>query len=235
MIRHITYTDQNMTRSADFCRITALENGCDTSTVYGEGDLRMDFVERNAAILGQARGCGYWIWKPQIILQEMENAEANDVIIYTDAGVEFINNVSHLLPAMNNFCLLFGSQYKHAEWCKGDVLRLLPEEKQGANQLQASAMLFKCTTKAVNFLHLWLGLCQQNGFIDDSPGNTLNPVFREHRHDQALLTTLQLLYDLPSHWWPANYLAGKFAYPKNEHTDNYPVIFHHHRKRNNEW
>ena len=234
MIRHVTYTDKNMTTSALHCAESATKHGCDTSCIYTEKQLSETFRARNASILSEPRGAGYWIWKPQIILQEMEKCKEGDYILYTDAGVQIIGDVRQLVSSVEDGMLLFGGQYNNHEWTKGDVLRLIPEGIY--KQLQASAMIFECTTKVVNFLYLWVMMCETPGLIDDSPSISKNhPDFVEHRHDQAILTALQILYQIKSHWWPATYNNGKFNYPKNEHTDSYPVIFHHHRKRNNEW
>lgn len=233
MIKHITYTDENMTISALKCGESAVKYGCDLFSIYKAENLDADFAIKNSEILKQSRGCGYWIWKPQIILQEMKWLKPGDLVVYTDAGVEFIKPIQLLLPDMRDFCMLFGSQYFHHEWCKGDIL---DPDHIGERQLQASAMIFEVCNESIEFLHEWLNICEVPGFIDDSPSIKPNhPDFREHRHDQAILTTLQLMRGIKSHYWPANYLEGKFEYPRLNHTDKYPVIFHHHRKRNNEW
>lgn len=233
MIRHITYTDQNMTISAEKCQVSAIKYGCDESVIMEYRDLDYKFRSKNWQILDMPRGCGYWIWKPQAIVQQFRTMHKGDLVIYTDAGVEFIKPVQLLLPEMDEFCMFFGGQYKHHEWCKGDILQ---PDHIGKNQLQASAMIFKVCDESIDFLHEWLNICEVPSFIDDSPSIKPNhPDFREHRHDQAILTSLQLSMGIKSHYWPANYLEGKFEYPRLDHTDKYPVIFHHHRKRNNEW
>jgi hypothetical protein len=74
-------------------------------------------------------------------------------------------------------------------------------------------------------------------FIDNSPMEIANndPEFREHRWDQAIITCLAYRYGYKLHWWPAMYNGGQFIYEKGVFNDEYPVIFHHHRKRNDEW
>jgi hypothetical protein len=71
------------------------------------------------------------------------------------------------------------------------------------------------------------------GFIDDSPSMLPNhPEFQEHRHDQAILTCLQIKYQIKAHWWPSTYnLHQREHFPE----DTYPPILNHHRKRNWEW
>jgi len=74
--------------------------------------------------------------------------------------------------------------------------------------------------------------------IDDSPSRNRNhPEFQEHRHDQAILTTMAYRGGIPLHWWPAMYNDGAFTYEKLPcyAGDDYPVLFHHHRRRDNEW
>ncbi len=225
MIRHITYCSDNMTISAKKCRESALKFGCDTSTVYTYDDLDKWFKDFASEILECERGAGYWVWKPQIIYQELEKIYKGDVVIYTDAGVEFVNDVHNLINAMDQDIMVFGGQYNHREWCKGDVLK-----HTDIKQLQASAILLKKP------LYDWRYRCVNKQLIDDSPSIKPNhPDFREHRHDQAILTEVCADYGIRPHWWPATYLEGKFNYPKLDHTDTYPIIFHHHRKRNEEW
>jgi len=235
MIRHITYTDHNMLISAKQCRVSAMLNGCNESTIYNQSMLFDSFRARNAEILKAERGAGYWIWKPQIILQELKQCDADDVVIYTDAGVEFINSVQHLVNAMDDFCLIFGAHNWHHEYCKGDAL---PIGYEPTKQVQATAMMFKYSNYTIEFVKEWLKLCQRPGLIDDSPSVKPNHSdFKDHRHDQALLTNLVIDRQINLHWWPAHYKydGGQFTYAKNGHTDKYPAIFYHHRKRNSEW
>ena len=78
--------------------------------------------------------------------------------------------------------------------------------------------------------------------IDDSESVFPNhPEFREHRHDQAILTTLAYREGIKLHYWPAVYNKGgtpEFVYEKlPEYAgDDYPSpLFSHHRKRDHEW
>lgn len=213
---------------------SALEFGCDTSYIYMLQDLDTDFRKRNEEILKQKRGAGYWIWKSQIILQEMEKCNRDDIVIYTDAGVEFIHNVGHLLQHIENGVMLFGSDNLHCEYCKGDVWMLEEHHKQ----VQATAMLFTPDEKAMELLSAWQKLNEIPGYIDDTPSEAPNHKdFKEHRHDQATLTELQGAVGIPLHWWPAlyKYNGGQFVYPRSGKTESYPATFYHHRKRNDEW
>lgn len=107
-------------------------------------------------------------------------------------------------------------------------------------QAQASVIFFRISGYTRAFVKEWLDWCLSEGgrLIDDSPSRTPNhPEFREHRHDQAILTTMAYREGLRLHYWPAMYNDGAFTYERlPEYAgDDYPTLFHHHRRRNHEW
>jgi hypothetical protein len=54
------------------------------------------FANQNRNILNRKKGAGYWLWKPYILLRELNVARDGDIIIYSDAAVNFVANVSYL-------------------------------------------------------------------------------------------------------------------------------------------
>jgi len=237
MIHHITYADERMSISAQKASLSASAFGM-TSTVYEPGSIEDYFFSINNHILTQERGAGYWLWKPYIIYREMAEGyhESTDWILYTDAGVEIINNPS-VLTTLNDPIVLFGNMYMHDYWCKPSVNASINHMVNlNCHQVQASAMMFRVCEWSMQFVYEWLLWCQIPGFIDDSDdGAYKGPHWQEHRHDQAILTCLAEKYGIKRHWWPSIYNGGAFTYDKGTYTDTYPPIFHHHRKRNNEW
>jgi hypothetical protein len=109
-----------------------------------------------------------------------------------------------------------------------------PDKVRKRTQVQASVIFFKVNESTKNFVKEWLLWCQMPGFIDDSPSKLPNyPTFAEHRHDQAILTCLQIKHGYKLHFWPTNYSEHirHTALPG----DDYPTLFNHHRKRNDQW
>lgn len=241
MTRLITFTDDNMTIAAEICVTSAQLNNVHETKIFGHKDIDPKFYKANKAILDTPRGAGLWLWKPYFIDRELKKMKDGDYLVYCDAGVEIVNNINHIIDRMQSDIWLFGNMWEHQHWCKGDVLykaggigvfNLGHNEKQ----VQASVIVIKNTPGARHLIAEWLKYCQVPGFIDDSPSKTPNhPEFREHRHDQAILTCLAYSYGVTLHWWPAMYNAGHFTYEKTGYTDNYPVLFHHHRMRNNDF
>ena len=254
----VTFSDASMERSAELCVRSAEQHGVDDSLRWRYEDfLRTDFYLHNQALLSQPRGLGFWAWKPWIILKALEGKmtgdqfchnsfyppEENDILIYSDAGVEFTNNINHIIDRMDQDIFLFGNQYEHAHWCKADIVHeIWPSGLRDRNnpgwlcfgkQVQAGVIFFRVNDKTRAFVKEWLDWCLFEGgrLIDDSPSRAPNhPEFKENRHDQAILTTMAYRDGYRLHYWRASYNDGAFEYPRGDYPDEgYPILFAHHR------
>ena len=234
MIQHITFANGDMSISAMKCCESALFTGCDKTTLYTPKDIDKVFATRHKDILTEPRGAGYWLWKPYFIDLALSKLSDGDYLIYTDAGLFIVNNVSNLIDAMDSDIMVFGNRWRHGDWCRMDVLKAMECEREtNREQLQASCLVLRKSDQSTEFIRDWLYFCTQERWITDDPSAVPNdPTFREHRHDQAILTNVAILYGLTWHWWPAQYSD---RYRPNYPNDRYPQLFHHHRKRNNEW
>lgn len=235
MTRLITFATDNMSIAAQICKESALANNVDEVKVYGPGDLN-ELQQKVSWSFNETRGYGYWVWKAYLMHRELNKMKGGEIIIYADAGVEFVNNANHVIDRMSHDVWLFGNMWEHEHWCKRDAIkRIYPNGKYG-KQVQASVILVRATEASRKFLEDWCYYCSFQDLIDDSPGSLFNhPEYREHRHDQALITCLAYRDNIPLHWWPAMYNAGNFTYEKTGYTDNYPVLFHHFRMRNEQF
>lgn len=231
MIKHLCFSDHRMTLSAGRCSQSALKHGCNQTVIYSPMNIDVQFNMDNEKILRQDRGAGYWLWKPYFILKELQRSNEGDIIVYTDAGVEFVNDVNLLLDEMSHEIMVFGNGWRHGDWCKMDVLKDMEGETYADyDQCQATCIILINSDYSKRFVEEWLHWCTMPDFIDDTPSKTENyKTFREHRHDQAILTNLVYREGLPLNRWPAQYkLRGNEKY-KNK----YPVIFNHHGLRDN--
>jgi len=276
----VTFSDESMSRSAQLCVKSAESNGVNDSLRWEHELLRHTvFYNENKWMRETVRGLGFWAWKPwiihklldfhltgdQFVRNSITPVRNGDILIYSDAGVEFINNVSHIIDRMDQAIFLFGNNYEHAHWCKRDIVEAVwphrpdfpitdvyrtDEEMQDYNlrspwfhfkkQCQASVVFFRVSDYSKQFVAEWLKWCLFEGgrLIDDSPSRAPNhPEFRENRHDQAILTTLAYREGIKLHYWPASYNDGAFNYEKLPcyAGDDYPIMFNHHRRRNHEW
>ena len=187
-------------------------------------------------MLDARKGGGYWLWKPYLINKIMLDSWNGDYIVYCDSGVEIINNLSDIINAMDQDIFLFTNGLQHADWCKADVMEAVNHKQieHAYNQVQASVIFIRVTEFSRIFIKEWLLWCQMPGLIDDSPSVLSNHAqFREHRHDQAVLTCMAYKYGLVLHWWPDAlwFSTQRYRWPE----DRYPLMFKHHRRRNEDW
>jgi hypothetical protein len=228
----VNFADEKMTRSQLLCNESAAKCGVDMVYSYNNYNISKEFYASNADVLNSDRGAGYWLWKPYFINRKILDLADGDILIYCDSGIEWLRNANEIISRMDEDIFFFTNGHIHAEWCKMDVMKAINSWPfDNDKQVQASVIFFKVNNNTRRFVEEWLLWCQMPGFIDDSPSVTPNyPTFAEHRHDQAVLTCLQIKYGYKLHWWPTQY---------SEHIripgDDYPAMFNHHRKRNNEW
>lgn len=243
----VTFSDDSMSQSAELCMSSAYRHGIDNHARMNPSNILLceafrPYWSTLIELFKHPRGRGYWAWKPLIIGWAMGLLKDGDTVVYSDAGVEFINNVNHIIDRMDQDIFLFGNMWQHLHWCKADALAaIVPEipSERFNKQAQASVIFFRVSDWSRRFVKEWLEWCLTPGLIDDSPSVLPNHAeFREHRHDQALLTCMAYKYGIPLHWWPAVYNRFQgpgFTYEKGEYVDSYPPLFHHHRLRDSEW
>lgn len=240
MIYLVTYSDDSMTRSKELCCESARRFGVDVCWPQSPDTVSTEFKIFNKDIWEAKRGPSYWIWKSYVVYKSLLALKDGDILIYADAGVEFVANVNEIISRMNEDIFFFTNGFPQVEWCKGDVMREIlwwnlidPRfdfEMKSCRQVQASVIFFKVNDKAKRFVKEWLLYCQMPGLIDDSPSKEANyPTFAEHRHDQAILTCLQINYGYKLHFWPTNY--SEHIRHTAQPGDTYPTMFNHHRRR----
>jgi len=224
---------------------SAKQFGIDEAFSYSKREIiRTEFYARNKAILDCARGAGYWLWKPYCILDAMARVNDGDLILYLDSGVDVINNLSPLfdLCVRQGGILLFrGHGNLNRVWIKRDCFVLMNcdfEEYWNAEQVSGAYGLYIKCDRVVKFLQEWLNYGCNPNIITDS-ANTCGldnfPEFKDHRHDQAILSLLVVKYGIrgfrnPSQWGEPHKNDSRYA----ENTDSgspYKTTFNHHREK----
>ena len=186
---------------------------------FNELDLPYSFRERfKDKLKVSVRGYGYWVWKPQIILQVLAQMNNGDVLQYTDAGchlnvsgIERLKQYLALAKNSRNGILAFQAGYPihlpidddrvfptlpDREWCKGDLLDHLQvrnnDELLDSPSFGAGIIFIRKCPESIAIIEEWLNLFKFDfSLVDDSPSLSPNPAgFIEHRHDQAIFSIL---------------------------------------------
>jgi len=214
---HISYADRRYLESQKSCRRSALTiGGFAESIADGRGDLDPDFIRRNSPILSRPRGAGYWLWKPYVILKTLRMLQPEDWLFYTDAGCLFQRPVQPMIdqesPGIDRQGLLiFEGGFRERVYCKRDTFILMGlDAPRFTNTLQcvASFLLLRPTEFAIALVESWLRWAQDPRVLTDMPntrGMPNYPEFKDHRHDQAILSLLGKVHDVrriqdPSQW-----------------------------------
>lgn len=169
--------------------------GFDKVIEYSPADIDNDFYTKNKEILNTKRGAGLWLWKPYFILKTLKTLNDEDVLFYCDSGSFFLRNISHVTKEMESEKLnIFISFTPHIakNWTRKyvfDFLKINSDEYYNALQPCAGFILLKKNKYSEVFVNEWLMFCQNFDLIRDAfKGEENLPEFKEHRHDQSLLT-----------------------------------------------
>jgi hypothetical protein len=173
-----------------------------------DNDLKNDssFWSRHGSfIMDNPRGFGYWLWKPYIILKELEQMSYGDVLVYCDCGNEINyharDEFKRLIDIIGKKQLIETSGGQPVrKWTKRDLLVQLNMDNDNIldqTQHQAGLTMYVKNDTILNFVTEWYNLCENYHNIDDSPSDIPNhPEFIENRHDQSVFNILTLKYNL---------------------------------------
>lgn len=147
--------------------------------------------------MSSARGSGYWLWKPYIILDMFKKINDGDYLVYMDSGANFISDPTEYLKMIDEKGVLaFSMMQKTSKWTKGDcffkVNKVNKDDFKDTNQLQGTYIFFRKCDYSVKFVKDWLELCCDENLITDLPNVYMNNYddFIDHRHDQSIFSLL---------------------------------------------
>lgn len=206
MIYLVSYANARFYQSQEKLSRSALRFGVDKVLAYREKDLiGTNFYNKNNEILQMKRGAGYWIWKPYFILQAMSKAKENDIVVYCDSGIEVIKPLNPLFEIckQRNGIMLFRTHgQRNNKWTKRDCFLLMncdSPEYWNAEQIMGSFSVYLNNDSNRAFVEEWLNYCCNKNIVTDIPnicGLENLPEFKEHRHDQSILSLLSVKYKL---------------------------------------
>lgn len=171
---------------------------------YGPKDLEKNFIDDNIKIYSSYRGFGYWIWKPYIILDFLNNCDDDMIAVYCDAGdIIHADTLSKMKKELEHEDMMFiKGKFLHSNYTKRDCFVLMDcddEKYWNSGQVYASALFCKKTSKTIEFLEEWQSYCKNYNVVTDAPnvcGKENIGGFIDHRHDQSILTNLVIKYSL---------------------------------------
>ncbi len=210
--RFITYGTNRYERSKFRLgkQVEALEL-FDSVTLYDNNKLSNEFKEKHREVLSKQHGGGFWIWKLDIIKQELDNMKENDILVYADAGCVINNEGKERM--MEYFDMLNKSEYgiisfqmhhKEINWTTSNVFKYFNEnlksEIPNSGQIiatvlimQKKAHLLKIIEEAYKVLDYDDKLfTNEYGCVNDKKDQHIG--FKDSRHDQSILSVIRKKY-----------------------------------------
>ena len=167
-------------------------------------------VESNIKKYG-IRGYGYWIWKPYIILQELNKLKEGDIVVHLDihANLEYLkDNFDKIINELDNQSIILGypgqndleyTTYKLRKYVEDKLKYKFTNKELKSFQYESGIQFIKNTEFSKNFIKTWYDL-MINGldYISDMYNNdkTNHKSFVENRHDQSVISLLYKYYKL---------------------------------------
>lgn len=187
-----------------------------------DSDLSDDFKIDHSDILQFRRGYGYCIWKPFIILNELEKIEDDEILFYIDSSdipelplFDFILNHFN-----NNTYLFFNRGYNHGEWTKRDTFVIMncdTPEYHNAVQLEAGDICLMKNDFNLNLVKEWFNNCKNINSLTEIPnicGLPNLPTFHEHRYDQSILTNIIIKNNIISYYFDTDKIKYNYNQPQ---------------------
>jgi hypothetical protein len=188
--------------------------------VFNKEQIDCEFRSKNARILNEPRGGGYWLWKPYIINETLKTINDGDLLFYLDSKYYFMKDFTELyIKHMENRDVLVWKNKPNeldwlmSNWCKMSVLhkyglcdRVFNEE---INISWAGAIFLRKSKFSSDVINEWLQMCCVHEDISDSPSDITNSEkFIEHRHDQSLLSIVLFKYNICLEWFEKGILQN---------------------------
>ena len=182
----------------------------------GEFDEVLDYglenaseAARNSPLKDYKRGCGYWMWKPDVVDSVLSGLDDGDILVWSDCG-----NVIYKTRQWGKFFRKLDSVdliFKRISSCalhfhRKEMLELFAPPGGGIAPLcrmcfhfESNSIIMKKTPLSVQLIRDWKVCmhqhpeCVKDALTQEELDNQL-PSFLENRHDQSALTMVVYKY-----------------------------------------
>jgi len=194
--KRIKYAPKRFARQAKQMRVY------DDIFLYTEDDLDKEFYAKFEDKFC-LRGFGYWVWKPQVILQTLSKMEEGDIVQYSDIGchfnkrgrsrlLEYFETTKNERTGILCFTAIDCTEKQHTKGDLFDYFNIRNNESIFPEQIVATTIFTRKCEKSMEIIRNWLQVFYDDfHLVDDSPSRNANfDEFIENRHDQSVLSIL---------------------------------------------
>jgi len=171
---------------------------------YTDTDLKSmaEFWDRHGEfVLSNTRMYGYGIWKPYLVMKELEGLVDGDILFYADSGCEFDLECENPKEEFDKIIVnlkehKFIATLSNWDTCmnKMDTVCRLEMENHPeflTEQIQATTFVMEKCDRTTAFVKEWYELCCSYHLINDVASVIPNrPDYDDHRHEQSVMSLL---------------------------------------------
>lgn len=178
----------------NFVSSAAIHQIFDVIMSYQPHNIESDYYQKHKNILSQKRGGGYWLWKPYFILKTLKTMPEDDILVYGDSSGVFRDGIYNLIDlAKNNNITIFPNFHSNRTMIKRTVIAKMANDDASLLDkihLDAGLIVLRNTEKTRAIIEEWLHYCEDPELLTDIPSEDEYPDFKDHRHDQAILSIM---------------------------------------------
>ena len=203
----ITYGDNNFKLQKKHLLTLAKKSGYfDDCFAYGPNELNNIFLNKYEKIMKNKKGAGFWIWKHQIIKQEVEKVSDGDIIVYSDAGSSLNLEASkkfseyiEILSQSEYSTLRFKNDQIEKYWTSKEIFNyfgIKPESKEGNSQQYLAGHIIVKKSKSLRdqLAEVDKLLDEDMYLITDKYSKDQIEDYKSNRHDQSILSIVSKIY-----------------------------------------
>lgn len=176
----------------------------DTTTICGPENLSEEFKHEFNDILKKPRGVGYWIWKFDIIKQELTKLAINDILIYLDAGCSiningnkrFIEYIE-MLNNSNESIISFQMPHIEKKYTNKELFHHfnmnVNDNNGNSGQIVGGVLIMKNTEKMMKIIDECINVLRTDHLLVTDYYNKIEQCndFIDNRHDQSILSLVR--------------------------------------------
>jgi hypothetical protein len=200
--RHITFATPDFLEKARLASLSAINIGAYSTHIFTPDQVNALNIFGKSKEIEEidfgSRGAGYWLWKPALILNALEQMADGEFLAYTDASIRLRKQFRRFLdkPSATKINLWTLVQPKNTimEWTDGKVLQNLGVARDSYNKpmIVGGVILIYNSKANRRLVGNWYDLCKNLDLLAPDRKNDYrpNPELIWHRHDQSLLSIL---------------------------------------------
>ncbi len=225
----ITYGDNKFKLQKKHLLTLAKKSGYfDACFAYGPNELNNNFLKKYDEILKNKKGAGFWIWKHQIIKQQLEEVSDGDIVVYSDAGSSLNLNAGskfeeyiYALSQSEYSTLRFKNDQIEKYWTSKEIFNYFgidPESKEGNSQQYLAGHIIVKKSKSLRDQLIAIDkLLEEDMYlITDKYSKGQIEGYKSNRHDQSIFSVLSKIYgciELENEVWFKENPNDQYIYP----------------------